>query len=79
MVNASFRHMAERYAAQGKTRIVALMHLWCPTLLYFLRCVLQVILDILICSDDETSFLYSIPAFITNFLVDSRNIIPSQG
>ncbi len=34
-VNARFGHLADRYAAQGNTRMVGLMHLAGPTLLYF--------------------------------------------
>ena len=37
VVNARFGHLADRYAAQGNTRMVGLMHLAGPTLLYFLN------------------------------------------
>ncbi|SUG01794.1 PTS family sugar transport protein component IIC [Salmonella enterica subsp. enterica serovar Hartford] len=41
VVNARFGHMADRYAAQGNTRMVAVMHLGGPTLLYFLSSFLR--------------------------------------
>lgn len=37
VVNARFGHLADRYAAQGNTRMVGLMHLAGPTLLYFFK------------------------------------------
>ncbi len=48
VVNARFGHMADRYAAQGNTRMVAVMHTGGPTLLYFLSGFLPVFFAILL-------------------------------
>ncbi|MBJ2668294.1 PTS sugar transporter subunit IIC, partial [Salmonella enterica subsp. enterica serovar London] len=79
VVNARFGHMADRYAAQGNTRMVAVMHLGGPTLLYFLSGFLPVFFAILLGSAAVTWFLDAIPAFITNGLVVASKILPALG
>ncbi len=57
VVNARFGHLADRYAAQGNTRMVGLMHLAGPTLLYFLNGFLPVFFAILLGSSAVSWFL----------------------
>ncbi|WP_446918353.1 PTS mannose/fructose/sorbose/N-acetylgalactosamine transporter subunit IIC [Klebsiella pneumoniae] len=64
VVNARFGHLADRYAAQGNTRMVGLMHLAGPTLLYFLNGFLPV--------------FFAIPV-ITNGLIVASKILPALG
>ena len=79
VVNARFGHLADRYAAQGNTRMVGLMHLAGPTLLYFLNGFLPVFFAILLGSSAVSWFLEAIPPVITNGLIVASKILPALG
>lgn len=79
VANARFGHLADRYAEQGNTRMVAFMHLGGPTMLYFLSGFLPVFFAILLGSSAVTWFLDAIPSVITNGLVIASKILPALG
>lgn len=79
VVNARFGHLADRYTAQGNTRMVGLMHLAGPTLLYFLNGFLPVFFAILLGSSAVSWFLEAIPPVITNGLIVASKILPALG
>ena len=74
VVNARFGHLADRY-----TRMVGLMHLAGPTLLYFLNGFLPVFFAILLGSSAVSWFLEAIPPVITNGLIVASKILPALG
>ncbi len=78
VVNARFGHMADRYAAQGNTRMVAVMH-WRPNAALFSKRFSAGLFRHFARFCRRHWFLDAIPAFITNGTVVASKILPALG
>lgn len=77
-VNTFFIHRADRYAKQGETGKITLMH-WLGISLFFLNGFVPNFLGIMLGSETVEAFVNNIPAFITNGLEVAASMFPALG
>lgn len=79
IINATFIHKAETYAAEGNDKMVSFMHLVPSTALFFLESFLTVFLAIQFGSEAVINILNSIPQGVIDGLVAGSKILPALG